>query len=266
MSLSSDEIKTLKVIHELFLQIEKNSQDERFNEQDLFKLGLLLTSLEVSENPNIAKLSEIRDHLHPKMTLRHFSNFMIPIERCLDREMKDNDFLITSQDKKSDIAANIQVSTQRSPLVFVLDNIRSSFNVGAIFRTADCVGAEKIILCGYTATPENETLKKTSMNTTEVIRWEHQNKVADAIEKLKAEGYQVIALETAANSSGLYDFIFKKKTALVVGNERFGLDRETLSLVDAVVSIPLYGFKNSLNVSNAVAVTAFEWRRQWRQA
>jgi len=260
MNLKADEIKILKAIHELFLQIEAKSADSRFNEQDLFKLGVLLTSLETSDNEDVSRLSEIKDHLHPKMTLRHFSNFMIPIERCLDREMKDNDFLITTDDKPT----KIEAQGIRSPLVFVLDNIRSSFNVGAIFRTADCVGAEKIYLCGYTPTPENETLKKTAMNTTDSMPWTQKNKLIDAITELKAQGYQVVALETAEHASSLHDYLFKKKTAIVVGNERFGLDRETLAQVDAVVSIPLYGFKNSLNVSNAMAITAFEWRRQWR--
>ncbi|GIL17370.1 MAG: hypothetical protein BroJett040_11210 [Oligoflexia bacterium] len=259
MKFSKLEIELLQKIHSLALKIEKESKDQDFNEALLSQLTSLLFELRFSKNPDLERLAELPDHLHPQMTLRHFVNFMIPIERLLDRNLQDDQFLISTEDQ---IQNQSQTQQQKFPLFFVLDNIRSAFNVGSVFRLADCVGASEIILCGYTVGPENEALKKTSMSATQFVKSRHCETVKEAIEILRNQGIFVIGLETGSKALPLYQGTLKGPTAFVVGNERFGLDRSTLNLVDEVRKIPVFGVKNSLNVSNSLAIAAYEWSRQ----
>jgi len=238
-------------------EMEQTGQDGEFQEKDLFQLAGLLQSFAISEKPELEKLSLIPEHLHPKMSLRHFLNFLVPIERLVGRNVSDDSFLVTSMDKP-------KTQTTKVPLYFVLENIRSAFNVGSIFRLADCLAAEKIYLCGYTATPENEALEKTSLGTLQNTEWLHFDHLTDALQELKKQNAQIFALETAENSKSLFNMDFQKPTAFVVGNERFGLEPAALGLCDGVISIPTFGLKNSLNVSNALSIAAYEWRRQWK--
>jgi 23S rRNA (guanosine2251-2'-O)-methyltransferase len=147
-------------------------------------------------------------------------------------------------------------------LVFVLDHLRSGFNVGSLFRLADCVGAEKIWLVGYTATPEQKAVQDTALGTSAWVPWQHHDDLLTVIRELQAEGYKVIALETAECAQSLFAQSLPDKLAFVVGNERFGLGPESLAFVDEVRSIPMQGLKNSLNVASALSVAAFEWGRQ----
>lgn len=259
MKLGSFEIQVLKKAHDLAHSIEKQSKDSDFSESALFELSGLLKSLETSEFETAQKLAEIPDHFFPTMTLKHFSNFIVPLERALDRNLRDDQFVVTDQDKKP-----IQALASKVPLYFVLDNMRSAFNVGSIFRLADCVGATEILLCGYTATPENETLQKTSLGSWQNTKWQNFAGIKEAFAYLESLKVQIVALETAENSKNLYEMHLTQPTAFVVGNERFGLDRETLLISHKVASLPVWGQKNSLNVSNALSIAAYEWRRQWK--
>ncbi len=259
--MSPSEQQILKTCYSLMQKIEASNLDPIEDEENLFKLSGLLKSLEVSDSTELQKLSQIPDHFHPQMPLKFFLTWMVPVERALGRNVSDDQFLIS----KTDRAPEMNKALGKVPLYFVLENLRSSFNVGSLFRVADCVGAEHIYLVGYTATPfDNESLRKTSLGSHEHQEWSHHQKVLNAIQDLKAKGVAIYALETAQNSKNLHSFDFQKKpTAFVVGNERFGLEASTLALCDAVISIPTFGVKNSLNVSNALSVAAFEWRRQW---
>lgn len=253
-----EELSILKSCYQLMREMEQNSQNGgEFQEGDLFRLAGLLRSFALSASPELEKLSLIPEHLHPQMSLRHFLNFLVPIERLVGRNLSDDSFLVTSQDK-------VQTPKNKVPLYFVLENIRSAFNVGSIFRLADCLAAEKIFLCGYTATPENEALEKTSLGTLPNTTWLHFDHLNEALQNLKKENIQIFALETAEKSKSLFATTFQGPTALVVGNERFGLEASALQMCDGVISIPTYGVKNSLNVSNALSIAAYEWRRQWK--
>lgn len=254
MNLKSEDIKLLQKIHTLSLQIENQSQDAHFNVGLLAQLVILLKEFQFSDQIDLQKLSEIPDHLHPGMSLRHFVNFMIPVERLMDRHLKDDQFLITSTD--------LQAPLQKFPLYFVLDNIRSAFNVGSIFRLGDCVGVSEILLCGYTVGPENEALQKTSLSAAKFLPSRHFPDLKDALTDLKAKGVYLIGLETSPQAISIYSAPMKGPTAFVVGNERFGLDHATLALVDEVRKIPVYGVKNSLNVANTLSIAAYEWSRQ----
>lgn len=267
MSLAAFELQILKKAHELALTIEQTSKDACFSEASLFELSGLLKTLETSTHFEAQKLAEIPDHFFPSMSLKHFSNFIIPIERALDRNLRDDQFLITDRDSTAATGGGTApkaFTSQKVPLYFVLDNMRSAFNVGSIFRLADCVGALEILLCGYTVTPENETLQKTSLGAWKNTRWQNFTHLKEAFAYLESLKVQIVALETAEKSSNLYDLHLTTPTAFVVGNERFGLDRESLQLSHKVASLPVWGQKNSLNVSNALSIAAYEWRRQWQ--
>ncbi|MGZ3775033.1 MAG: RNA methyltransferase [Pseudobdellovibrionaceae bacterium] len=258
MILSARDKKSLEDIHKLFLELEKSSRDSSFSELMLKDLKTLIGNLKDSANPDVSRLADLQKHLVPEMTLKHFISFAVPFERLLHKNLRDDDFLIVENDKSA-------VTHEKLPLVFVLENIRSAFNVGSIFRTAECLAAQKIYLCGYTPNPTQWKVGKTAMGTEEFIPWEEFTRLEDCIKKLKDNGYRVVALETAAHATDLYEpFPSMEPTAFLLGNERFGLDSEIFKSIDEIRIIPLRGRKNSLNVGVTAAVAGFEWMRQWR--
>lgn len=255
--LSAQDKKSLEEIHRFFLQLEK-SPGFPPGELILNDLKNKITALTQSTHPEVKRLAEVAKHLTPTMTLKHFSGFAVPFERVLNKSLQDDDFLVIENDRDVENAEKI-------PLVFVLDNIRSAFNVGSIFRTAECLGAEKVYLCGYTPTPEQWKVEKTAMGTQDYLAWQEAGKISECLSQLKEDGYHIVALETAAAALDLYIDFPPRPTALVLGNERFGLDSEILKVIDEVRIIPLRGRKNSLNVGVTAAVAGFEWARQWQR-
>jgi tRNA G18 (ribose-2'-O)-methylase SpoU len=143
------------------------------------------------------------------------------------------------------------------PLTVVLDNLRSAYNVGSIFRTAECVGAKSILLCGITPAPPHPGLLKTAMGTEQRLSWQQYSSTEHAVDLLKKQGIPVIALETATHAKPLFDYEVTRPVAVIVGNEALGIEEKILALADEVLTIPVCGWKNSLNVSNAFAVAAY---------
>ena len=149
-------------------------------------------------------------------------------------------------------------------LTLVLDHMRSAFNVGAIFRTAECLGFEKLVLCGYTATPDDSQVERTSMGTSPLVPWEYERSTESALAKLRIEGVPIIALETVSDAPLAHDFRFPTtRCALVLGNERHGISPQLLAHCDAIVRLPSNGLKNSLNVGVALGMCGYEIYRQW---
>lgn len=262
--LTSEELAVLKKCFDQARLIEASYQQQsQFQEKDLFTLVALLKSFEHSLNPNLQKLAEIPEHFYPEMSLRHFTNFIIPIERTLGRELSDDQIIVLDNDRAT-------TKKQRVPMIFVLENIRSAFNVGSIFRLADCLNIEKIILCGYTPTPQQEALQKTALGAADIVPYETYDNLLAAITSLQSlkknsaqyQDLQLIALETVAGAKSLYDFELDKPTAFIVGNERFGLESEILKQCDGIANIPTFGVKNSLNVAMALSIASYEWQRQ----
>ncbi|WP_130287464.1 RNA methyltransferase [Aquimarina brevivitae] len=149
---------------------------------------------------------------------------------------------------------------KKTPILIILDNIRSLNNIGSVFRTADAFLIEKIYLCGITATPPHKDIQKTALGATDTVSWEYQKDTASLIEQLKAEGVQVIAIEQAEDAIMLNDFRpeAKKKYAVVFGNEVKGVQQSIVTASDAVIEIPQYGSKHSLNISVSTGVVIWD--------
>jgi 23S rRNA (guanosine2251-2'-O)-methyltransferase len=146
----------------------------------------------------------------------------------------------------------------KNPLYIILDNLRSAFNVGAIFRLCDTMRVSGLFLCGCTAHPPHIKLEKTSMGTIDYVPWKYFGKTVDAVMFLKEQGIKVWAAETSAQSLIYNKVEYPSRLGLVFGNEALGVSREVLEVCDAMVEIPLYGFKNSLNVATSFAVIGFK--------
>jgi tRNA G18 (ribose-2'-O)-methylase SpoU len=151
----------------------------------------------------------------------------------------------------------------KTPIVVVLDNIRSLHNVGAVFRTADAFSIQQIVLCGITATPPHKELRKTALGATESVSWEYANTTTEAIEHLKQEGYVIVAAEQTKRSTFLQAYLPdpKQKYALVFGHEVNGVDQAVLDRCDAVVEIKQTGTKHSLNVSVSAGIVLWHFYR-----
>ncbi|MCQ2286167.1 MAG: RNA methyltransferase [Bacteroidales bacterium] len=152
----------------------------------------------------------------------------------------------------------------KMPLVVILDNVRSMNNVGSVFRTCDAFGAERLYLCGITATPPNKEISKTALGATESVDWQHVADTAVLVEQLKNDGYKIFAVEQVDTSSNLVTFPFQmgEKYAVILGNEVFGVDDKVLPLCDGALEIPQVGTKHSLNVSVTAGIVIWEVFRQ----
>ncbi|HEX9980023.1 MAG TPA: RNA methyltransferase [Flavobacterium sp.] len=153
---------------------------------------------------------------------------------------------------------------EKTPLIIVLDDIRSLHNIGSVFRTADAFLIEKIYLCGITAQPPNKEIHKTALGATETVDWEYSQSVMETIEFLKAQEVTVLAVEQVENATHLQEFIATadKKYALVFGNEVFGVSAEAISACDGSIEIPQLGTKHSLNVSVSAGIVIWELFRK----
>ena len=148
----------------------------------------------------------------------------------------------------------------KTPLIIILDNIRSLNNIGSVFRTSDAFLIKKIYLCGITATPPHKDIQKTALGSTETVDWEYVENTLEVVEKLKAENVKICAIEQAENATMLDTFIPKKQTtyALVFGNEVKGVSQQVVSASDMVIEIPQFGTKHSLNISVSCGVVVWD--------
>ena len=141
-------------------------------------------------------------------------------------------------------------ATPKVPIVVVLDDIRSAYNVGSIFRTSDAMAIERIVLCGITAQPPSREITKTAIGATESVAWVYEQHVDQALQSLKAEGYTILAIEQTTESVELLSYVpSNEKIAIVLGNEVKGVSEDALALADQAIDLAQYGTKHSLNVS-----------------
>lgn len=155
--------------------------------------------------------------------------------------------------------------SEKTPLILVLDDIRSLHNIGSVFRTADAFLIEKIILCGITATPPNKEIHKTALGATETVTWEHHENVLEVIADLKKEKIVTLAVEQVESSIFLQDFKIDKnqKYALIFGNEVYGVAQEAVALCDGCIEIPQLGTKHSLNISVSAGIVVWDLFKQF---
>lgn len=150
--------------------------------------------------------------------------------------------------------------TQKTPLIIVLDNIRSLNNIGSVFRTSDAFLVEKVYLCGISATPPHKDIHKTALGSTDTVEWEYVENTLDLIEQLKADQVIVASIEQAENATMLNDFTPQpnQKYALVFGNEVKGVAQNVVSASDLILEIPQFGTKHSLNISVSYGIVVWD--------
>jgi 23S rRNA (guanosine2251-2'-O)-methyltransferase len=156
-------------------------------------------------------------------------------------------------------------SAQRIPLIVVVDNVRSLYNVGSIFRTSDAVQIKKLILTGFTPRPPRKEIEKTALGAVQSVPWEYVSHPLEALEQARGLGYRIICLEITDRSRPYYT-VQKSEfpICLVIGNELTGVSIEVVSRCDDAIEIPMEGIKQSLNVAVAYGIAVFELNRIWR--
>ena len=150
------------------------------------------------------------------------------------------------------------------PVTVILDNLRSAYNVGNVFRVAEAVRVQEIMACGYTAAPPHEKLKKTARGCDEIVPCTVWPTAADAVLAAKSKGMVVYAVETVEDAPLYWDAQIDFPCAFVFGNEALGVSQNALQHCDAFIRLPALGMKNSINVGNCAAVILFDCVRRWK--
>ncbi|AZQ43321.1 RNA methyltransferase [Nonlabens ponticola] len=152
------------------------------------------------------------------------------------------------------------IASNKTPLIIILDNVRSLNNVGSVFRSADSYRVEKIILCGITAQPPHREIRKTALGATETVAWEYIEDPVQAVKQLKENGYTTCAIEQADRSQNLYNYQPERgqKIAIVLGNEVQGVQQEVVDVCDHVIELDQYGTKHSLNIAVCAGIVIYD--------
>ena len=154
--------------------------------------------------------------------------------------------------------------SHKTPVIIVLENIRSAYNVGSVFRTSDAFLVEAIFIIGYSAKPPHKEIKKTALGAEETVDWKHFNSSAEAIDELRTKNFNIYAAEQAEGSYKLNAIHIEpeEKIAVIFGNEVTGVEQSTMHLCDGCIEIPQLGTKHSLNIATAVGVVLWELVRR----
>jgi len=165
-----------------------------------------------------------------------------------------------SMDELNRLSVEDFKQTDKMPIIVVLENIRSAYNVGSVFRTADAFLLEAIYICGYTCCPPHKEIKKTALGAEETVAWKHFVNATEAILELKEMGYKVFSVEQASGSTMLNNLNFdvNDKIAVIFGNEVTGVEQTTIQQSEGCIEIPQFGMKHSLNISTAAGVVMWE--------
>jgi 23S rRNA (guanosine2251-2'-O)-methyltransferase len=154
--------------------------------------------------------------------------------------------------------------SEKSPVIVVLDNVRSQSNVGSVFRTADAFLTEAVYLCGITAVPPHREIQKTALGATESVTWKYFKATIDALTALKSDGYLIVAVEQASGAVNLADLRVEvgAKYALVFGHEVNGVSQEVIDKCDFAIEIPQFGTKHSFNIAVSAGIVLWELNRK----
>lgn len=236
---------------------QKNSEPIILSEEIVSLLNHFFIEAQSHKKMEVQKLSQLSRVVKLSMTPTEWHSLIIPIERILQNSITDSEIFISQTDKLTQFE-----NSKKYPLVLVLDNFRSAFNVGSLFRAAECFGVDKIILCGLTPTPDHLKVAKAALGSEKMIQWETTTSTLETVKRL-AESMHVVALETSSNARSMSHTFPHQPSAFILGNERFGLSKEVLTSCHETRIIDLYGQKNSLNVAQATTVALYEWTQQW---
>jgi len=154
------------------------------------------------------------------------------------------------------------LNKKRNPIYVLLDNVRSLFNVGSIFRTSDAVLCEKIYLCGITGCPPRKEISKTALGAEELVPWEYFDDSIEAINKLKSDGVKIVAVELAHDAVIYDEAVYDYPLCFIFGHEVNGISDEVMELVDMSIYLPMFGRANSLNVSNCHSIIMYDALRK----
>lgn len=247
LNLTSKEASRLRELYQAGQLLEAKWNDADLNSRATLiqVIANLLEEFATSENLLLSKIYELHRLLKPDMQLNDLMSFLVPIERLLQRGLADSEWLYQESDREFSLKPSGPVR------VVALENLRSAFNIGSIYRTAECFGVQEIWSLGYTADSKHPAVAKSAMGT-ESLLTERRLRDFSALKELAIEKkLPVIGLEVDANAISAADFKWPEEFVLVLGNERFGLDVETRKACDHLVQLPLSGSKNSLNVGVA---------------
>lgn len=248
-ALTTDDRKLLLAALNAGLAFEKSFSIE--NEEPFRRA---LAACAKAESPLVTKLAELAAKVSFTLGAKHLMGLLVPLERLAGRSARDEEFLFSERDGAS--SSDVRAPAKASRRIVLCENVRSAFNVGAIFRTVETFGGSEIWLSGYSPDP-----LKTAMGTDAMITSKRFERASDALSEARRLGYVVVSLENAPGAIPIDSFTWPDKTVLVLGNERFGVDSETLAASDHVIRISTLGQKNSLNVGVAFGVAASQWHR-----
>ncbi len=204
----------------------------------------------------VPRLETLARLLVPGMSARQLLCVLVPVERVASRQR------ITDADMGLKTGDGVTAGDHAPmPVIVVADNLRSAVNIGGIFRTAEFFQSEAVWLCGYTATPDHPHVVRSAMGTEACVPWQTWDHMQSAIAALRARGFVIYALETCSKAEPADRCLYRFPAAILLGNERFGLDPDILAGADSVISIAACGTKNSLNVVSAFAIAAQAMRR-----
>jgi tRNA G18 (ribose-2'-O)-methylase SpoU len=156
------------------------------------------------------------------------------------------------------LTADEYKKAEKTPVSVVLDNVRSSNNIGSVFRTSDALLTEKIFLCGISSTPPDKEIHKTALDAEKSVPWEYFKETAEAVIKLRSAGYKIYAVEQVENSIMLNSFKPEGKIALIFGNEVKGVDQKIINMCDGAIEIPQYGTKHSFNIAVSAGIVLWD--------
>ena len=193
---------------------------------------------------------------------------MRPCSRCSGwnkRERRMNDNIPVREPWYAGQPSGTRPEIPRQPVHVMLDNLRSAFNVGSIFRTADAGAVAHLHLCGMTAHPPHKKLEKTALGAFDYVPWTYYERNRDCLDALEAQGIPVVAVETVEGAVAYQEFSWPKPVAIVFGNEENGVNDRVLRRCTAVVQIPMFGYKKSINVATAFGIVLYGILDQWRR-
>jgi tRNA G18 (ribose-2'-O)-methylase SpoU len=168
--------------------------------------------------------------------------------------------------RTTEVDPEIAQSIKKNPVYIVVDNVLDTYNVGSIFRLADAIAVEKVILCGQTLTPPNSRIKKASINTTGWVNWEYKATAKEAVEdlRLKIKDVRIIAVEQDNRSVPFHKAQYSFPVAVIVGNETHGVSKDALNSADTIVELPMWGINTSLNVMVSLGIVLYEVMEQFK--